>query len=459
MQVAVVGVLPGWVQLHPLTTPRPRPGYAPAAPRSRRDHEPGVRRAFIPSVRLGGPPPFTGKAALSHEPATSRSIHPATIHPSGPSGRGCGTRSPARRGTKCPGAGQSRPSLSRSAALCSPRDAAVARIAHSSGSSSSSGSSTNAATATSAAAFGGMNGLVAACKKEGTLNVITLPANWANYGAIMKDFTAKYGIKINDANPDGSSQDEINAMQQLKGPEPRPRRAGHGHLLRDQGGPGRPARPVQGDHLDGHPGQHQGRPTPTWYDDYGGYVAIGYDSAKVKVAPTSFKDLLKPIYKNQVAINGNPTQASAAFSAVYASALANGLAGQHRARHPVLQEAAPGRQLRAGHRGPDHRAERAHSHRDLVGLPARLRDLECGSHVQDRDPDRCALRRLLQPGDQQDGSQPGLRQALGGVPELHHRPEPLLQGKARPIELQSLVSAGTVDKAADAALPAAPAGG
>ena len=36
----------------------------------------------------------------------------------------------------------------------------------------------------------------------------------------MKDFTAKYGIKINDANPDGSSQDEINAMQQLKGQEP-----------------------------------------------------------------------------------------------------------------------------------------------------------------------------------------------------------------------------------------------
>ena len=90
----------------------------------------------------------------------------------------------------------------------------------SSGSNSSSGSSSggaNAATATSLAAFKGMNGLVSACKKEGTLNVITLPADWANYGTIMKDFTAKYGIKINDANPDGSSQDEINAMQQLKG--------------------------------------------------------------------------------------------------------------------------------------------------------------------------------------------------------------------------------------------------
>ena len=48
-----------------------------------------------------------------------------------------------------------------------------------------------------------MNALVAAAEKEGQLNVITLPSDWANYGTIMKDFTAKYGIKITDANPDG----------------------------------------------------------------------------------------------------------------------------------------------------------------------------------------------------------------------------------------------------------------
>ena len=53
-------------------------------------------------------------------------------------------------------------------------------------------------------------------------------------------------------------------------------------------------------------------------------MAIGYDPAKVKIAPTSFKDLLNPIYKNQVAINNNPTEASAAFAAVWAAALANG---------------------------------------------------------------------------------------------------------------------------------------
>src|SRR6201999_91143 len=70
---------------------------------------------------------------------------------------------------------------------------------------------------TSAAAGGGQAALIAAAKAEGKLNVITLPSNWANYGNIMKAFTAKYGIKINDENPEGSSQDELNAIKQLKG--------------------------------------------------------------------------------------------------------------------------------------------------------------------------------------------------------------------------------------------------
>ena len=43
--------------------------------------------------------------------------------------------------------------------------------------SSNTASGTNWATAASVAAGGGMNALVAAAKKEGTLNVITLPAN------------------------------------------------------------------------------------------------------------------------------------------------------------------------------------------------------------------------------------------------------------------------------------------
>src|SRR6185312_10438241 len=71
------------------------------------------------------------------------------------------------------------------------------------------------AAATSAAAGGGMDALVAAAKQEGQLNVIALPPDWANYGAIIDWFKAKYGITVNSANPEGSSQDEINAVQQL----------------------------------------------------------------------------------------------------------------------------------------------------------------------------------------------------------------------------------------------------
>ena len=188
---------------------------------------------------------------------------------------------------------------------------------------SSSSGGVDASKATSLAAFGGMSGLVKAAKAEGELNVITLPANWANYGNIMKAFTAKYGIKINSANPDGSSQDEINAMEQLKGQSRAPDVLDMGTafaIQADQKGLLTPYKVATWDNI---PADSKASDA-TWYDDYGGFVAIGYNPAKVKVAPTSFKDLLNPMYKKQVAINGNPTQASAAFSAVYAAALANG---------------------------------------------------------------------------------------------------------------------------------------
>ena len=50
--------------------------------------------------------------------------------------------------------------------------------------------------------------------------MITLPADWANYGNIIKDFSKKYGIKVNSENPDGTSADEIEAVQSEKGSHP-----------------------------------------------------------------------------------------------------------------------------------------------------------------------------------------------------------------------------------------------
>src|ERR1700753_1636034 len=71
------------------------------------------------------------------------------------------------------------------------------------------------ATTQSAKAGGGMAALIAAAKKEGTLNVIALPPDWANYGELISTFKSKYGIKVNSANPDGSSAQEIQALKQL----------------------------------------------------------------------------------------------------------------------------------------------------------------------------------------------------------------------------------------------------
>ena len=67
-----------------------------------------------------------------------------------------------------------------------------------------------------------MDQLIAAAQAEGELNVIALPPDWANYGTMIETFAEKYGIEVNSAQPDASSQDEINAANQLRGQERAP---------------------------------------------------------------------------------------------------------------------------------------------------------------------------------------------------------------------------------------------
>ncbi|MBG0562120.1 extracellular solute-binding protein [Actinoplanes sp. NEAU-A11] len=180
--------------------------------------------------------------------------------------------------------------------------------------------SSSAATATSAADLGGLDALIAEAKKEGQLNVIALPPNWANYGEIIKAFGAKYGLKVNSAQPDGSSQDEINAATQLKGQDTAPD-------VFDLGGAVATANvamfaPYKVATFDEIPAGLKNA-DGAWVNDYGGYMSIGYDSSKVP-APTSVDDLLKPEYKGKVALNGDPTQAGAAFGGVQMVSVAKG---------------------------------------------------------------------------------------------------------------------------------------
>ena len=68
-------------------------------------------------------------------------------------------------------------------------------------------------------------------------------------------------------------------------------------------------------------------------NDYGGFISIGCNAKLVATCPKTLADLAKPEYKGQVALNGDPTQAAAAFAGVWAGALANG---------GSLQDIAPG---------------------------------------------------------------------------------------------------------------------
>jgi putative spermidine/putrescine transport system substrate-binding protein len=175
-------------------------------------------------------------------------------------------------------------------------------------------------TATSAAGNGGMDALVTAAKKEGKLNIIATPRDWANYGAIIDAFTAKYGIAITSDNPTGSSQDEVNAVQQLGASNRAPDVLDIGmsvalantNLLA----------PYQVATWKDIP-DNQKESTGLWFQDYGGYMSIGYDSSKVP-AVTSLQDLLGSAFRSKVALNGDPTKANAALNGVMMASIANG---------------------------------------------------------------------------------------------------------------------------------------
>ncbi len=181
------------------------------------------------------------------------------------------------------------------------------------------GDAAKAASATSVQDLGGMDALVAAAKKEGQLNVIALPPDWANYGEMISTFSEKYGITVNSDQPDATSQDEIDAAKRL-GTDPR---------APDVFDLGQAVALANTDLFasyevstwDDVPEENKAE-DGGWINDYGGFMSIGYDSAKVP-EPTGVNDLLKPEYKGAVALNGDPTTASAAFSGVLMASLSN----------------------------------------------------------------------------------------------------------------------------------------
>ena len=273
-----------------------------------------------------------------------------------------------------------------------------------------------------------MDDLVKAAESEGKLNVIALPPDWANYGNIIKAFEAKYDIEITSDQPDGASQDEINAATQLEGSDRAPDVFDLGQSVAlantDMFAPYQVA--TFGD----IPAEFKD-PDGAWVNDYGGFMSVGYNSNEVPEV-TSMDDLLGPDFKGKVALNGDPTAAGAAFSGVVMASVANG--GSADDIKPGVDYFADLKD--AGNFLPvDPTSATIESGQTPVVIDWDYLNAAESSKVDGWKvfvPGGRADRRLLLPGDQRRRTPPGRRAALGGVPLQRRGPEPLARGRGTP---------------------------
>ena len=197
--------------------------------------------------------------------------------------------------------------------------AAASMVATTAASSAAPSAKIDYTTCTDLKSCGGMDALVKAAQKEGKLNVITLPRDWANYGEAIDLFSKAYGIKITDDNPDGSSAYEIQTIKTApKSKVPDAVDVGITYVA-DNANLFAPYKVQNWKDITPAYKDAAGR----WYGDYAGVIALSYDTSIAK-APTSFNDLKDPAFKNMVAIGGDPSGAQEALMSVFAANLANG---------------------------------------------------------------------------------------------------------------------------------------
>jgi putative spermidine/putrescine transport system substrate-binding protein len=172
-----------------------------------------------------------------------------------------------------------------------------------------------------------MDDLVKAAKAEGQLTVIALPHDWCGYGAVIDAFKAKYGLTVNELNPDAGSGDEVEAIKankDNKGPQapdvidvglsfgPTAKTDG---LIQAYKVSTWASIPDSAKDADGF-----------WYGDYYGVLAIEVNKDIIKTSPADWGDLKGAAFKNAIALAGDPRASNQAIQAVYAAGIASGAA-------------------------------------------------------------------------------------------------------------------------------------
>jgi len=165
-----------------------------------------------------------------------------------------------------------------------------------------------------------LDDLIAAAKAEGELTTIALPHDWANYGEIIETFKSKYGLKINELNPDAGSADELEAIRankESKGPQaPDVVDIGVGHTATAM--------------TDGLLAKYKvadwdtiemKNPDGFWWAEYYGVLVFEVVKPDIEESPKDWEDLLKPEYKGKVAMAGDVLKSNQSVQTVLAAGL------------------------------------------------------------------------------------------------------------------------------------------
>ncbi len=166
-----------------------------------------------------------------------------------------------------------------------------------------------------------LDDLVAAAKTEGQLTTIALPHDWANYGEMLSTFKSKYGLTINELNPDAGSADELEAIRankESKGPQaPDVIDIGVAHTataMKD--GLLAKYKVADWDTIE------MKDPDGYWWAEYYGVLVFEVVKPDIVNTPRDWEDLLKPEYKGKVAMAGDVLKSNQSVQTVLASGLA-----------------------------------------------------------------------------------------------------------------------------------------
>jgi putative spermidine/putrescine transport system substrate-binding protein len=167
--------------------------------------------------------------------------------------------------------------------------------------------------------------LIAAAQEEGTLNLIAVPDWWCNYGEAIETFKSKYGLEVNQLNPNATAEDELEAIKANKdNPGPQSPDVIDMALLftpafKDEG----LIQPYKVATWNTIPDAEKD-PEGYWYGGYYFVLSFLVNTDVQPDVPQDWVDLLDPKYHGQVALSGDPRTVNEAMHTVFASALANG---------------------------------------------------------------------------------------------------------------------------------------